>query len=55
MGSPSLASARLTCAFTAAGIVGLSPIGMALAAVPAAMWPARRAARTHMLAAIATE
>lgn len=38
-----------------AGIIGLSLIGIALAAVPAAMWPARRAARTDMLAAIATE
>ncbi|MFD0169455.1 ABC transporter permease [Streptomyces decoyicus] len=38
-----------------AGIIGLSLIGIALAAVLAAMWPARRAARTDMLAAIATE
>ncbi|WP_406474393.1 ABC transporter permease [Streptomyces platensis] len=38
-----------------AGIIGLSLVGIAIAAVLAAMWPARRAARTNMLAAIASE
>ncbi|WP_143658794.1 hypothetical protein [Streptomyces platensis] len=36
-----------------AGIIGLSLVGITLAAVPAAIWPARRAARTRMLSAIA--
>ncbi|MFG2092541.1 ABC transporter permease [Streptomyces sp. NPDC048612] len=36
-----------------AGIIGLSLAGITLAAVLAAIWPARRAARTNMLAAIA--
>lgn len=38
-----------------AGIIGLSLAGITLAAVLAAIWPARRAARTDMLAAIAGE
>lgn len=38
-----------------AGIIGLSLVGIALAAVLAAIWPARRAARTDLLAAIAGE
>lgn len=37
------------------GIIVLSLVGIAIAAVLAAMWPARRAARTNMLAAIASE
>lgn len=36
-------------------VIGLSLTGIAVAAVLAAMWPARSAARTNMLAAIATE
>ncbi|MFD7665845.1 ABC transporter permease [Streptomyces sp. NPDC059788] len=38
-----------------AGIIALALAGIAVAAVLAAMWPARRAARTNMLAAIASE
>ncbi|MGW1787368.1 ABC transporter permease [Streptomyces tubercidicus] len=38
-----------------AGVIGLSLVGVTLAAVLAAIWPARRAARTKMLAAIAGE
>ncbi|MEU7153018.1 ABC transporter permease [Streptomyces sp. NPDC045456] len=38
-----------------AGTIALALAGIAVAAVLAAMWPARRAARTNMLAAIATE
>ncbi|WSK33302.1 ABC transporter permease [Streptomyces tubercidicus] len=38
-----------------AGVIGLSLVGITLAAVLAAIWPARRAARTKMLAAIAGE
>ncbi|MFI9051569.1 ABC transporter permease [Streptomyces sp. NPDC053427] len=38
-----------------AGVIGLSLAGITLSAVLAAMWPARRAARTNMLTAIATE
>ncbi|MEV6424317.1 ABC transporter permease [Streptomyces sp. NPDC051662] len=41
-----------TMPFTA---VGLALIGITVAAVLAAMWPARRAANTNMLAAIASE
>ncbi len=37
------------------GIIALALAGIAVAAVLAAMWPARRAARTDMLAAIACE
>ncbi|WP_164764747.1 hypothetical protein [Streptomyces lydicus] len=38
-----------------AGLIGLSLFGITIAAVLAAMWPARRAARTNLLAAIASE
>ncbi|MFJ9419647.1 ABC transporter permease [Streptomyces sp. NPDC101227] len=38
-----------------AGIIGLSLVGIAIAAVLAAMWPARKAAQMNMLAAIASE
>ncbi|MFE6739580.1 ABC transporter permease [Streptomyces tubercidicus] len=38
-----------------AGVIGLSLVGITLAAVLAAIWPARRAARTEMLAAIVGE
>ncbi|MFH9424906.1 hypothetical protein [Streptomyces sp. NPDC017529] len=38
-----------------AGVVALAPAGITVAAVPAAAWPARRAARTGMTAAIAVE
>lgn len=37
------------------GVIGLALCGAVLAGVLAAMWPARRAARTNVLAAIATQ
>jgi putative ABC transport system permease protein len=37
------------------GIIAVALVGIAVSAVAAAMWPARRAASTNMLAAIATE
>jgi putative ABC transport system permease protein len=36
-------------------IVGIALVGMVVVGVLAAAWPARRAARTDVLAAIATE